>query len=501
MSPKGKVVIFHPKNVLRYNNYPSLGIICVASALEANDYAVKIISQVTSPDDWQSLVKEELDDCLMFCIGALTTEIPYALDAARFVRRIKPAVRIVLGGWHATLLARQAVQSPLIDYAIPGEGDEAVVRLADSILDGTDKKWGVTGNVVATSKVDCENLPFPNYDLWPNLEKFITSYLTDKVSEFHETLRWLPYESSRGCPQECTFCEIQTTENWKFRPKSATKVVREIAEIVSKYRLTHLKIVDDNMPVHVSRMRAIAQGIIETGLGFTYDLEVRANYFREDKLINHEMLDLLYRSGLRQCTLGLESGSQRMLDIMKKGLKVHDGERAVRMLDEHKIIARCSFITGYLGETVGDLRRTVRFINRLRKLRCFTGGVQTFRPYPGTPVTEELKKNKLFYEPKTLEEWAALDNVAMFTYAELNRPWQPNWKLAGAVSFYNSLEMGSRLGKHMIKNRLSRMLYQCFVLLARMRNRLVFYRLQIDRRLYHRFHDRFFNKYEVEYTD
>jgi radical SAM superfamily enzyme YgiQ (UPF0313 family) len=314
-------------------------------------------------------------------------------------------------------------------------------------------------------------------------------------------MRWLPYESSRGCPQECTFCEIQTTQNWKFRPKSARKVVDEITKIVSKYRLTHLKIVDDNMPVHVSRMREIAEGIVASGLKFTYDMEVRANYFREDKMINHEMLDLLYRSGLRQCTLGLESGSQRMLDIMKKGQKVEDGERAVRMLNAHKIIARCSFITGYLGETVDDLLKTVRYINRMRKFKYYTGGVQSFRPYPQTPVTEELKKNNLFYEPKTLEEWAELKNVAMFTYAELDRRWQPNWVLAGAVSFYNSLESGSRLGRHMIKDPLSRLLYGFFVLLAKMRNRLVFYRFEVDRRLYHRFHNRFFNKYEVEYTD
>ena len=64
---------------------------------------------------------------------------------------------------------------------------------------------------------------------------------------------------------------------------------------------------------------------------------------------------------------------------------------------------------------------TARLIRRLRKYKTFTCGVQSFRPYPRTPVTEQLKENKLFYEPQTLLEWTHPDNIAMFTYAELDR--------------------------------------------------------------------------------
>lgn len=498
------IVLFHPKNLLAYNNYPNLGLIVVGSALEAKGYRVKIVSEVVSPKTFKDELLEEGRNALLIGITALTTEVPSAVASAQFIRRELPHVPILWGGWHATLLPDQVAASGLADYVIVGEGDEAAVDLANH-LSGKQTSLSTfqvpPDRIIWAPKADVEKLPLPNYDLMPGIEQFISGYLTDKATELITGIRWLPYESSRGCPEKCTFCEIQSTENWKFRAKSPEKTVGELVTIVGKYNLKHMKIIDDNMPVSVARMRRIAEGLVKSDVKFTYDMEVRANYFREDRLMNHEFVKLLKASGLIQCTLGFESGSQRMLDLMKKGLKVEDCERAVKILDQHGIISRTSFITGYLGETKEDLYATARLIKRLRKYKTFTCGVQSFRPYPRTLVTEQLKQNKLFYEPITLQEWTQPDNIAMFTYAELDRRWQPNYKLAGAISFYQSLESGARLGKHMLKKRSYRIFYHLFVLLATLRNRMFFYYWQFDRTLYHRFHSYFFRVYQVEHTD
>jgi len=498
------VVLFHPKNVMAYNNYPNLGLIVVGSSLEAHGYRVRIVSEVANPQTFKDELMDEGKNALMIGITALTTEVPSAVAAAQLIRQELPNVPILWGGWHTTLLPDQVANSGLADFVIAGEGDETIVGIADH-LSGRQNPLSTfrvpADRIIWAPKADVEKLPLPNYDLMPGLENFISGYLTDKGAEIHTNLRWLPYESSRGCPEECTFCEIQSTQNWKFRAKSAEKTVHELIAMVRKYDLSHVKIVDDNMPVSVARIRRIAEGIIASGVKFTYDIEVRANYFKEDRLINHEFARLLKESGMIQCTLGFESGSQRMLDLMKKGLKVEDCERAVRILDKHGIISRTSFITGYLGETKEDLYATARLIRRLRKYKTFICGVQSFRPYPRTPVTEQLKQNKLFYEPQTLLEWTRPENIAMFTYAELDRPWQPNYKLAGAISFYQSIESGVRLGEHMLKKRSHRLLYFLFAFLAKARNRTCFYSFQLDRTLYHRFHSYFFRNYQVEQTD
>jgi radical SAM superfamily enzyme YgiQ (UPF0313 family) len=497
-------VLFHPRNLLAYNNYPNLGLVVVGSTLEAKGYRVKIVSEVVNPKTFKDELIEEGKNALLIGITALTTEVPSAVTTAQFIRKELPHVPILWGGWHATLLPDQVAASGLADFVIVGEGDEAAVDLADH-LSGKQNPLSAfqvpADRIIWAPKANVEKLPLPNYDLMPGIEQFISGYLTDKATELYADLRWLPYESSRGCPEECTFCEIQSTENWKFRAKSHEKTVDEIVTIVKKYNLKHMKIIDDNMPVSIARMRRIAEGIVKSDVKFTYDMEVRANYFREDRLMNHEFVELLKASGLIQCTLGFESGSQRMLDLMKKGLKVEDCERAVKILDQHGIIARTSFITGYLGETKEDLYATARLIKRLRKYKTFTCGVQSFRPYPRTPVTEQLKQNKLFYEPQTLLEWTQPDNIAMFTYAELDRQWQPNYKLAGAISFYQSIESGVRLGKHMLKKRSHRFFYRLFAILATLRNRTFCYGFQFDRMLYHRFHSYFFRVYQVEHTD
>ena len=88
--------------------------------------------------------------------------------------------------------------------------------------------------------LNLETLPLPDYGIDKNIERFISNYLTDKLSEYvRQPMRWLPYESSRGCPSHCTFCINVVADNTRYRKKSAEKVVSEIEHIVKKYNLTH----------------------------------------------------------------------------------------------------------------------------------------------------------------------------------------------------------------------------------------------------------------------
>ena len=491
MTSRGKIVLVHPRNLLNYYNYPSLGLILVGSALESRGYSVKIVSQVVGHSHWKEALRSTLPGSLLVGITAMTTEVPAAIEIARFVKQVSSAP-VVMGGWHATLLPEQTARSPLVDYVIAGEGEIAIVSLADYLCGGS-QVLDLDGKVIHAKKIyDLDSLTTPNYDLWPELEKFISSYLTDRVSGSPDALRWLPYESSRGCPYRCAFCEVQSTQNWRFRPKSAQRVVSELIEMVEKYRLTHVKIVDDNMPVSVSRITEIAQRIIESGVKFTFDVEVRADYLRRGKLISPGILELLKTAGLVQCTLGLESGSQRVLDLMSKGLQVEDGQRAVRMLDEQGIWARCSFITGYPGETREDLLDTARYIQELRRHQFFTCGINTLRPYPRTPIAEELERRGVLYQPRELAEWDDPDIIAVYAYTDgqgVHRKWQQDWNLASGIAFYNNVESGARLGQWMLGNWWLVLFHGLFALLARVRNRLLFYRAQIEPAVYKKFHD------------
>ena len=219
MSQNNKVVLIRPMNVYNYNNYPPLGLISMGSALQAKGYDVEIINSPLEQDTLKR-VTEALPGALFVGLSIMTSEIP---DCYRIMKHIKSisSVPILVGGWHCTLFPEQTAELPEIDYLIPGEGEEHIVALADALKEGRKLP-----KIFTRKMYDMESLPAPDYSLDHKIERFITSYLTDKLSQIVvQPMRWLPYESSRGCPSQCTFCINVVADNMRYRKKSAKKEI------------------------------------------------------------------------------------------------------------------------------------------------------------------------------------------------------------------------------------------------------------------------------------
>jgi radical SAM superfamily enzyme YgiQ (UPF0313 family) len=483
-----KILLVRPQNVYRYNNYPPLGLISVGSRLKAAGYEVKIINCAFEKDPLVA-ISRELQSALFVGITLLTSEAP---DAYVIMRHIKETSRVpvVVGGWHCTLFPEQMAQCEYVDYVIAGEGEEHIAEVADLIKN--DKKR--ESKIFYRTILDLEDLPLPDYTIDENKERFISSYLTDKLSEYvQQPMRWLPYESSRGCPSHCTFCINVVTNNTRYRKKSAAKTLAEIEQIVNTYKLTHLKIIDDNFFVDIRRVREICEGIIEKGLNITWDGECRCDYFN-DHMLNDETLSLCRRSGLVQLTLGIESGSPHTLQLMKKGITPEQAVFAVKKCNEHGIIARSSFILEIPGETLDDIKQTIALINNLRQYPFFTCGVGTFRPYPKCELTEKLLKDGYLTEPSNFREWTDRDIVNMYTSAEYIRPWQVNGRYAESAAYYLNIESAVRLGNYQIDRKTERIKNNIFIFFAKLRNKFMFYGLPLDKILYKRFLTGFYRK-------
>ena len=470
-----KVLLIRPQNIYNYNNYPPLNLISIGSNLKAAGYDVRIINCAFENDPLHEIYGE-LKGVLFVGISLLTSE---ASDAYRIMKFIKENsdVPIVVGGWHCTLFPEQMADCDYVDYVIEGEGEEHIVEIAETLRKGDRCETTIFHKKI----LDLETLPLPDYDLDENIERSIDNYLTDKLSEnVRQPMRWLPYESSRGCPSQCTFCINVVTNNTRYRKKSAEKVISEIEQIVKKYDLSHLKIIDDNFFVDIKRARKICEGIIELGLNITWDGECRCDYFNDNKL-NDETLRLARESGLVQLTLGIESGSTHTLGLMKKGITPEQALNAVEKCNEHGIIARSSFILEIPGETVSDIDQTIMFVNKLRKYPYFTCGVGTFRPYPKCELTEKLLTDGHLTEPSRFEEWTDRNIIDMYTSAELIRPWQINGKYSESASFYLNMESSVRLGSHQIDRTVDKVKNKIFVFFAKLRNKFMFYKFPIDK--------------------
>jgi len=476
-----KILLIRPANVYNYNNYPPLNLILLASSLKDAGFSPEIINSAFEPE-LKSKLRDLLPDTLFVAITMLTPEVPDAMEIMKFIRH-NSTVPVVIGGWHCTLFPEQMAKSDLVDYVIQGEGESHIVQLARDLQEG--KKS--TSKILDKEILDLNTLPIPEYSLDPFFERFITGYLTDTLSGYvRQPMRWLPYESSRGCPSECTFCINVVTNNMRYRKKDAKKVISEVEQIVKKYQLTHVKFIDDNFFVDIRRVREICQGLVDLKLDITWDAECRCDYFN-DRLLNDETLALAKKSGLIQLTLGIESGSQHTLDLMKKHITPEQAEFAVKKCNQHGIIARSSFMLELPGETMTDILMTIKFINTMRKYVWFSCGIGTFRPYPKCEMTTRLVQDGFLKEPSTLEEWISPDIINMYTAAEYLRPWQVDGKYSVSAAYYLNMESSTRLGKHQIENFFDWLKNSLFIYIAKLRNRLMFYRFTVDIQLYKRF--------------
>lgn len=483
-----KVVLIRPENVYHYNNYPALNLISLGSKLKTAGYDVKIINCALEKNPFEA-VDRELSGALFIGISLLTSEVPGAYRMVKYVKE-HSGIPVVIGGPHCTLFPEQMAKCGYIDYVVVGEGEEHIEHIAKMI------KWGERryNKVFYRQAADIECLPLPDYALDERIEQFITSYLTDKLSQYvARPMRWLPYESSRGCPSQCSFCINTVIDNNTYRKKSAAKVLNEIEYIVRKYAISHLKIIDDNFFVDIDRARTICEGIMRMKLPITWDGECRCDYFNEH-MLNDKTLKLLKRAGLIQLTLGIESGSRHSLKLMKKGITPEQSEYAVRKCDQHGIIARSSFILEVPGETLDDIKQTIRFVNKLRKYSFFTCGVGTFRPYPRCDLTRGLIEQKYLTEPIDFDGWTDRDIVDMYTSTEYIRPWQVNGEYSESAAYYLNIESVVRLGNYQIDNEVDRWKNTLFMLIAKLRNRFLFYGFPIDKELYKRFLKRFYKR-------
>ncbi|MCP4652346.1 MAG: B12-binding domain-containing radical SAM protein [Candidatus Omnitrophica bacterium] len=484
----GKVLLIRPKNTYNYNNYPSLGLISVATALKQKGYQVKIIN-CAFYEDYKERIMEQINDVDFVGITMLTAEVPNAYEILEMIKS-KSDVAIVAGGWHCTLFPDQVMGSGMVDYVITGEGEKHIGIVADAIAG----KRKLATTVFPKKIIDLNSLPLVDYAIDSDIEKFISNYLTDKLAQSaSQPMRWLPYESSRGCPSLCTFCINVVTGNTNYRQKKANKVIDEIAQIVKRFDLTHVKIVDDNFFVDVMRARVICQGIIDRKLNITWDAECRCDYFNE-KMLNDQTLTLARQAGLIQLTVGIESGSTHTLNLMKKGITLQQAENAIKKCDQHGIIGRASFILEIPGESAKDIKKTVKFINRLRRYKKFTCGAGTFRPYPKCELTVRLIEDGMLVEPVNLSDWADKKNMDMYTSAEYIRPWQINGVYSEAAALYINMESEARLGNHQISNWSDRFTNSFFIFLAKIRNRIMWYGFAWEKVLYKDFLLNFYRK-------
>lgn len=409
---RNRILLIRPPSVNKGTSFIAtqfpLNIAGIAAVLIANDYDVKI---------WDFDV-EMIDDCIFekrlkefspFLVGisCYTPTIIAGHKLASLVKRYLPDVLTVVGGPHVSALPAETLQEfRHFDIGVIGEGEETIVELARSLSAGSSIE-GIKGIVYRKDNGshfitprrepirDLDNLPLPARNLLNrNLYRgqahrgFSRSYLN--ITEIM---------TSRGCPNRCIFCASDVVMGGGVRFRSAHSIKREIDECIKRYGFNHFTISDDTFILKEDRLYEICEEFAMRDVTWNCNARVWP--------ISKKMLSIMAKSGCKGITFGVESGSPRILKLIKKNVTVEQIEAAFILSREAgiKLVEADIILGSHPSETEEDIAMTKRLLSKISPDIVM---ISVLVPYPGTEVYSMMKERKM------ISDTARWDNFVLF---------------------------------------------------------------------------------------
>lgn len=369
---------------------PLLGFGSMCYQLEKQGHDVEIFDCPTLGLDFYTVVKfvETLHPD-MVGISSTTPSFKEACKLAKAVKDGDPQRIIVMGGPHVSFEDYATLQKQYVDIVVRGEGEVTIRDLATSLEKGEPLKK-VLG---ITYKEDGAIRRNPDRPFIQDLDSLYVSYHKLPMSQYKfEGTNYAAIMSSRGCPYSCIFCASSRLHGKKWRSKSSERVVQEVQHLKDTYRVKHIEFLDDLFTFNTKRIEEICNRFIKEKLDIKWFCSSRVDS------ISKKLMAKMRKAGCTGLYMGIESGCQRVLNILKKGIKINQIEAAFAWAKEAKIETVGTFILGTPGETSRDIQQTIRFA---KKVKPDYAQFTFCTPYPGTELYQFAKNNNLLLS----EDW------------------------------------------------------------------------------------------------
>lgn len=375
---------------------PPYGLCYMASVVRKAGYKPYIIDAYILMYDVDKTVRDVLKQKPDYiCVTATVFSINSAIRLAKALRK-KTKIKLIIGGSQFSAMPRETIK--YFDIGVYGEGERTLLEL----LDALDKKKllkGING-VVYKSKgriiineprqliKNLDELPKPAFDLIP----YIPQYYQLPVQSMTKYPS-MSLVSSRGCYGQCTFCDRRIFGN-RLRAHSAQYLFEIIKDLVGKYGFKAIMFHDDNFLVFKKRNLELLKLLKKSGIKLRINCLARVDMIVADN--SKKYLEELKKGGLWQINIGIESGSQKILDFFKKNITLKEIEEAVNILDTIGIRCKGFFMLGNPLETKKTLEQTRSLI---KKLKITDIGVTYFTPLPGSEIFPFIEKyGKVSYD-------------------------------------------------------------------------------------------------------
>jgi anaerobic magnesium-protoporphyrin IX monomethyl ester cyclase len=327
-------------------------------------------------------------------VGITCSSLTYGrcVETAKAIKEVCPTSTVVVGGPHPSYMPETLLQHQEIDYVVIGEGEAAMVGLAQAITQGQPKAavakiagvaCKINGQTIQTPQQfiqDLDPLPYPARHLLPlKMYDRALMYLDAKPVDTMSILR--------GCPYQCAYCETRELWGSSCRAFSPQRVVDEIKHLTENYGTKGIYFVGDNFTINKSRTSELCRLIKENRLDIEWICETRAD------LVNKELLVEMKSAGCQTMFFGVESGSERIQQKLNKNMDLAEVKRTFELCRQVGIKTSTSFMLGIPGETVEDMHETFKYAKSLNVDFC---QFNIYLACPGSKLYDEVISQGLY---------------------------------------------------------------------------------------------------------
>ena len=416
---KTKVVLLRtpmvvPKWAHTQSICPPLGLAYVAGKLQQAGYEVRCVDAL-GESPFQQIVSENTN---FINVGLSTKEIlqhiaykefnvlfvslmfshewPLTKSIVKAIKSAHPNILLVCGGEHISACPEFCMnECTEIDICALGEGEETGVELLKAIEQKKSlaevngivfrSEKGVTRNPDRPRIKDLESIPWPSWKLFP-----LENYLSNNFGFGVNLGRSMPMLISRGCPFQCTFCSNPQMWTTRWKARNVDCVIDEMQYYINTYKAQNFDFYDLTTVVRKDWIVEFCKRLINKNWNITWQMPSGTR----SEALDDESLKLMHESGLRNMSYAPESGSKRILEKIKKKVKLDNMKKSIRSALSIGINVKINLMMGFPDETHKDMFKTLNFIKDLAIMGVHDVYAANFAPYPGSELFDNLCENK-----------------------------------------------------------------------------------------------------------
>lgn len=409
--------MFSSKIVADYLKYPPMGVISLASILRQHNYEPFLFDSTIVKNpliQLENVLRNNHFDIVGITFSSITAE--GAFWTAQKVKKINPSTIVIGGGYHPTVMTKQVIANRNFDFVVRGEGEITFPELLEGLENKMAGLENIRGLAFRRGKEIIINPPMPlieNLDILP-LPAYDLLQLDAYSSPSATRKPYITYIRSRGCPFNCNFCGVQQMFTRRYRFESSQKTVENIDYLVQNFGIKEILFKDSEFVINQKSVMELCDLLIEKKYDLVWGCNARVD------MVSQELLKKMKEAGCNQITYGVESGDQRILNRIRKGITLEQTRKAVALTKSVGIKCITNFMFGNPEETKASMEATIKFAIELDPDFAAFNNLLAF---PGSDVYEEAIKNNWFLNgpPKSFTYESLRLNATNVSIEELDK--------------------------------------------------------------------------------